>query len=144
MAKITFKHRESVKAKAAKVKARGFKKLETASTLAAKASLPANPKKMDKAKKLAAIEKFGGQMSRSDSALLDGVRLLLESNRSERSAGLATWAVELSDEDFPVAVGELDALQKERDAKLLGQIEKALATGRSKTMALAKKHKNKH
>ncbi|PRQ04329.1 hypothetical protein ENSA5_08600 [Enhygromyxa salina] len=133
-----------MQAKAAKSHARGVKKLGSAAGIAAKANLPKNPKRMDKAKKLEAISKFEAKLARSDKALLDGVRLILESNRAERRAGLSMWAVELSDQDFPVAVSALDATQQERDEKLLGQIEKALKRGRSSAVAVAKKHKNQH
>jgi hypothetical protein len=132
------------RALSSKQRGRGLKKIATAVEITAAADLPEDPKSMTRPEKLSAIGQFEETLSRGDAALVEGVRLILESQREDRKAGLNTWSVELSDPDFPRAVEDLDESQKDRDQKLLDGIQKALAVSRKKTVRVAKKHKNTH
>lgn len=106
------------------------------------ATLPDDPKSMTKGEKKKAAQEYEQAMAKSDKELVDGLKLVLSAKRQERKEDLGTWAVELSDPDFPIAIVQMDKKQKKADEALVEEVDETLERARKKAKEIAKSHKN--
>ena len=106
-----------------------------------KAELPKAPKSLEPEEKKQAIKELNSEFTKSDKDFIEALRITLAHKRTARISSLKAWAVELSDEDFPVALERLNTEMKKEHEKLSEQVRKKMKKNRKQVNSLAKSHK---
>ncbi len=105
---------------------------------------PYNPKELSESEKKAAIEGYLEEREKSDSKFAEGLKLLLDARAEEDTDRFKRWAVELSDEDFPVHMHAYEKDVKESNEEFMKKIIKKYEEERLAADEILKKHRNEN
>lgn len=105
----------------------GLRNVVDSRRIDAELDLPDAPHELSREKKRKTIEAFSEDIETGNKKFADGLRNLLLAKTAERTDAMETWAVELSDADFPVAMQRIQENSSLSAEKITAALQEVLA-----------------
>jgi hypothetical protein len=120
----------------------GISKLMESRQADSSLALPETPWLVEREAKREDIRAYEAEIHKSNDSFVDGLRLILENKREEQLGSLRVWAVELSDEDFPVRAQDVSTALTESNRQIIDAVKRQLEDQARATGDLVESHRD--